>query len=191
LSSDDVFNYILSVRAENKEIQSNKQNARKFSWDARESSKIFPDGVHIDFESETCNEDIEKLYRFNEARKKSTRQFVRSRAGELKRQFSNGENALMFFDKQIEENALYLLDEPENSLSPQFQVELKYLIEDSVHYKNCQFVIATHSPFMLSLRNAKIYNLDETPVTVNKWYELENVKFMYEFFKQNEEYFGL
>ncbi|MDR0688484.1 MAG: AAA family ATPase [Prevotellaceae bacterium] len=107
----------------------------------------------------------------------------------MQRQYSNGENALMFFDKQIEENALYLLDEPENSLSPKFQLELKYLIEDSVRYKNCQLVIATHSPFMLSLKNAKIYNLDETPVAVQKWYELENVKIMCELFKENQEYF--
>jgi predicted ATPase len=170
--------------------QSSKQDARDFAADAKyRSASIFPDGIKIDFENKNGKEDIDKLYRFNEARRKTKRQFVRSRAGELQRQFSNGENALMFFDKQIEENALYLLDEPENSLSPQFQIELKYLIEDSVRYKNCQFVIATHSPFMLSLNGAKIYNLDDTPVSVQKWYELENVRFMYEFFKKNEEYF--
>jgi len=43
--------------------------------------------------------------------------------------------------------------------------------------------------FLLSLKNAKIYNLDEVPVTVEKWYELENVKLMYELFKENKEYF--
>jgi predicted ATPase len=191
LSSDDVFNHILSVRIENKDIQLNKQKERSFSDKVRKegSDSIFPDGIHIDFENESSRDEIKKLSRFNAARKKTTRQFVRSRAGELKRQFSNGENALMFFDKQIEEDSLYLLDEPENSLSPQFQVELKYLIEDSVRHKNCQFIIATHSPFMLALNYAKIYDLDETPVTVKNWYELKNIRFMYEFFKKNEEYF--
>ena len=121
--------------------------------------------------------------------KKSKKRFIRSRGGELRRQHSNGENALIFFDKQIEENALYLLDEPENSLSPKFQLKLKTLIEGSVSFYNCQFIIATHSPFLLSLRNAKIYNLDETPVTVEKWYELENVKLLYELFRENKEYF--
>jgi predicted ATPase len=193
LSSDDVFNHILSVRAENKEIKLNKQNERNFFDRVKKegSDFVFPKGVHVDFESENSKEEIEKLSRLNSVRKKSARQFVRSRAGELKRQFSNGENALMFFDKQIEENSLYLLDEPENSLSPQFQIELKYLIEDSVRHKNCQFIIATHSPFILSLNKAKIYDLDETPVTVKKWYELENIRFMYDFFKQNGEYFYL
>ena len=140
------------------------------------------------------NKSIKKLKKEKEAEYDKTftmskKKFIRSRAGELQRQYSNGENALIFFDKQIEENALYLLDEPENSLSPKFQLELKTLIEDSVRCFNCQFIIATHSLFMLSLKNAKIYNLDETPVTVKKWYELENVKLMYEIFKENKEYF--
>jgi len=186
LASDDVFNHILSVREENKGIAAHKQAEREYSWQARQ-------GMHavksIDFENENYKEEIEKLSKFNEARRKTTRQFIRTRAGELQRQYSNGENALMFFDKQIEENALYLLDEPENSLSPKFQLELKYMIEDSVRYKNCQFVIATHSPFMLSLKDTKIYNLDETPASVQKWYELENVKLMYGLFKENQEYF--
>ena len=186
LASDDVFNHILSVREENKGISAHKQAEREYHWQAKQ-------GMHavksIDFESENYKEDLEKLRAFNEARRKTTRQFIRARAGELQRQYSNGENALMFFDKQIEENALYLLDEPENSLSPKFQLELKYMIEDSVRYRNCQFVIATHLPFMLSLKNAKIYNLDEMPVSVQKWYELENVKLMRELFKENHEYF--
>jgi predicted ATPase len=187
LASDDVFNHILSVREENKGVAARKQAEREYHWRAKQ-------GMHavksIDFESESYKEELDKLHTFNVARRKTTRQFIRSRAGELQRQYSNGENALMFFDKQIEENALYLLDEPENSLSLKFQLELKYLIEDSVRYKNCQLVVATHSPFMLALKNAKIYNLDETPVAVQKWYELENVKLMYEFFKENREYFG-
>ena len=186
LASDDVFNHILSVREENKGIAAHKQAEREYHWQAKQ-------GMHavtsIDFESENYKKEIEKLRIFNEARRKTTRQFIRSRAGELQRQYSNGENALMFFDKQIEENALYLLDEPENSMSPKFQLELKTLIEDSVRYKNCQFVIATHSPFILSLWDAKIYNLDATPVTVERWYELENVRYYYDFFKSHKDLF--
>jgi len=95
----------------------------------------------------------------------------------------------MFFDKEITSNAVFFLDEPENSMSPKFQMDLIQLIEESVRFKKCQFVIATHSPFILSLKNAKIYNLDASPVTVEKWYELENVRFFYDFFKRNEKAF--
>ncbi len=95
---------------------------------------------------------------------------------------SNGESALSFFVDSIEENALYLLDEPENSLSPQNQLQLKYFIEDSVRSYGCQFVISTHSPFLLSLKGACIYNIDETPPAERKWTELECVKVYHDFF---------
>jgi hypothetical protein len=36
---------------------------------------------------------------------------------------------------------------------------------------------------------AKIYDLDSTPVKVKHWYELENVRIYYEFFKENEDLF--
>lgn len=38
---------------------------------------------------------------------------------------SNGESAFIYFSDKIKENALYLLDEPENSLSSQKQLELR------------------------------------------------------------------
>ena len=46
----------------------------------------------------------------------------------------------------------------------------------------CQFVIATHSPFVLAIRGAKIYDLDADPVDVKKWTELPNVRVYYDFF---------
>ena len=194
LASDDIFDHILTIREENKGIKQHKLEDRQYSLEVKNPNLgykyFYPDGIHIDFEDSKVQSYIEKLNLFVEAQRKSTKQFVRSRAGEMQRQFSNGENALMFFDKQIEENALYLLDEPENSMSPKFQLELKTLIEDSVRYKNCQFVIATHSPFILSLFDAKIYNLDATPVTVERWYELENVRYYYDFFKMNKDFFA-
>ncbi|MCL2119987.1 MAG: AAA family ATPase [Planctomycetaceae bacterium] len=187
LASDDIFTHILSVREDNKGINQLKREKLDYSSQAKyKPETIYPHGAQVDFDDP---DDVNRFMEYAEARRKSRKQFVRSRAGTMQRQYSNGENALMFFDKQIEENALYLLDEPENSLSPRFQLELKTLIEDSVRFHKCQFIIATHSPFMLSLRNAKIYNLDETPVTVEKWHELENIKLMYDLFQENKEFF--
>ena len=56
-------------------------------------------------------------------------------------------------------------------------------IEDSVRFYGCQFVISTHSPFVLSMKGAKIYDLDEDPVDVKHWTELENIKAYYNFLK--------
>lgn len=43
---------------------------------------------------------------------------------------------------KIKDNGLYLLDEPENSLSPEKQQELVRFLEDSARFFGCQFVIA-------------------------------------------------
>lgn len=96
---------------------------------------------------------------------------------------SNGELALEYFQDEIFPDSLVLLDEPENSMSPKFQSELAKMLSDYARYLNCQFVIATHSPFLLAIPGAKIYDLDSTPTTVKRWTELENMKLYAELFK--------
>lgn len=95
---------------------------------------------------------------------------------------SNGEYTLKFWGKEIKGNAIYILDEPENSLSAENQLKLKQFIEDSARFYNCQFIISTHSPFLLSLNSAKTYDLDSTPVTKKKWIEFKNVRIYHNFF---------
>ena len=103
--------------------------------------------------------------------------------------FSNGETAMQYYTERITENALYLIDEPENSLSAAFQTELAGFLADSARFFGCQLVIATHSPFLLSIPGAVIYDLDSLPVQVRPWTELENVRVYYEFFKNHQEAF--
>jgi predicted ATPase len=69
-------------------------------------------------------------------------------------------------------------------------LQLKYFIEDSVRSYGCQFVISTHSPFLLSLKGAHIYNIDETPPTEKKWTELDCVKVYYDFFIEQKDKFN-
>ncbi len=102
---------------------------------------------------------------------------------------SNGESALAFFVESVKDNALYLLDEPENSLSPQNQLQLKYFIEDSVRNYGCQFIVSTHSPFLLSLRYARIYDINVIPPQITPWTELECVRVYHDFFAEREEDF--
>lgn len=102
---------------------------------------------------------------------------------------SNGESALMFFSKIFEPGGIYLLDEPENCLSSIFQLELINLIQDSAKYFDCQFIICTHSPLILGINSAKVYNMDLVPVKPQNWYELENVRIYYEFFKLHKNEF--
>ena len=104
-------------------------------------------------------------------------------------QESNGETALDFWQNEIEDNALYIIDEPENSLSAENQLKLKTFIEESARFYNCQFIIATHSPFLLALNGAKIYDLDIVPVKAKWWTELDNVKVYNSFFKEHSKEF--
>ena len=83
----------------------------------------------------------------------------------------------------IQPDNLYLLDEPEVSLSPQNQVKLAEEINKMARYLGIQFIIATHSPFMLGILEAKIYNLDTKHYQVQKWTELDNVRYFYDFFE--------
>ena len=84
---------------------------------------------------------------------------------------------------------LYLLDEPENSLSPARQLELARFLHDSARFYNCQFIMATHSPFLLAMPGARIYDLDSEPIATKRWTELENVRATWEFFQSHKDEF--
>ena len=103
--------------------------------------------------------------------------------------YSNGETSMQYFEEYLQPDALYLLDEPEVSLSPANQVMLAEEINKMARLLGCQFIIATHSPFMLGTLNAKIYNLDTEEYDIAKWSDLDNVRYFYNFFKKHEDEF--
>lgn len=178
ITSDDVFDYILNIRCLNEGIHEKREDLLAQYTELKYS----------DFKFRSLD-DYDKLKRVNLARSKTQSKFIRGSLMDNVRERSNGESAFMYFVEKIRENGLYLLDEPENSLSPGRQMELMEFIEDSARFFGCQFIISTHSPFLLSMKGAKVYNLDQNPVCVQKWTELENVRTYYEFFKRHEEEF--
>lgn len=178
ITSDDVFDYILNVRTLNEGIDLKREELFEEYLDAKYSQ----------FQMKSL-EDYEQLKKVTDARRKTQSRYVRQELMDNVIEQSNGESAFRYFTEKIEENGLYLLDEPENSLSPKRQLELMKFIEDSARFFGCQFIISTHSPFLLSLKEAKIYDLDSEPVEVKKWTQLENVRTFYDFFKQHEDKF--
>ena len=111
--------------------------------------------------------------------KEGQEQFARFKFAQEK--YSNGETTLQILEDCIEPDTLCLLDEPEISLSLQNQVKLGEKINEISRYLGVQFIIATHSPFLLGTLDAKIFNLDTSDYRVQKWYELPNIKYLYEF----------
>jgi predicted ATPase len=136
-------------------------------------------------------EDYEDFRMMVLARTKSLsrRQFLRRTAGQEIRMGSNGETALSYFEAKLKNNTLYCLDEPENSMSPKMQLELTEMLQEVARYCGCQLIIATHSPFLLSLDGARIYDLDASPVDIKNWWELENTRVYFDFFMQHEALF--
>ena len=76
-------------------------------------------------------------------------------------QVSHGEGFLKVLESRIQPEGIYLIDEPEAALSPQRQLALFSLIKNLATHQNCQFIIATHSPILMSLPDAQILQFDE------------------------------
>ena len=179
ITSDDVFDYMLNLRALNEGVDEKREVL----------FQEYLDDKYSDFKYRTM-EDYDRLKKVNLSRRKTQSQYVRTRLMDNVREQSNGESAFFYFTSRIRENGLYLLDEPENSLSPLRQQELTQFLEDSARFFGCQFVIATYSPFLLSMRGARIYDMDGDPVCRRRWTELPAVRVYHDFFKKHEAAFG-
>lgn len=174
IASDDVFDYALNLRTLNDGLDRKRE----------ELFQEYLDNKYAPFQLRSLD-DYEQLRKSNLAKSKTQSKYVRHELMDRVREFSNGENAFRFFVDKIEEDAFYVLDEPENSLSPERQLELCKFLEDSARFFGCQFLISTHSPFFLALKEAKIYDLDADPAAVKQWTELKNVQTYYHFFQDH------
>lgn len=180
LTSDDVFDDLLDLRTLNQGIDRERTELIAEYKDLRESG--------FQMKSLDDYDQLQKVVRATR-RKASGSSFVKESIGTNVRGRSNGETAFKYFTDQIQENALYLLDEPENSLSVQRQRELAKFLEDSARFFGCQIILATHSPILLAMKGARVYDLDQRPVQVRKWTDLPAVRAWYEFFKEHTKEF--
>lgn len=178
ITSDDVFDYMLNLRALNQGIDQRRE----------ELFHEYLDDKYSDFKYRTM-EDYERLKKVNLSRRKTQSKYVRHRLMDNPREQSNGESAFFYFTNKIQDDALYLLDEPENSLSPLRQQELAEFLENQARFFGCQFIIATHSPFLLAMRGALVYDMDAEPVRPRRWTQLPAVRTYYDFFQKHADAF--
>ena len=177
LCSEDVFDRTLTIRAQNHGINAKREDV------AQEWGDINNRGGGQRRLTTIHGPAFEAYKRTYEIQRKSMSAMIRAEVGFNVQTGSNGENSFNFFLEKIRAGALYLLDEPEDSLSAKWQVKLAALLEGMARFEKCQFVIATHSPFLLGIQGAKIYDLDTKGVPVRKWTELENVREYFDFFQ--------
>lgn len=179
IKSDDVFDYIYNVKRINNRGFNRREALLKEYFECKKTS------------IRDIN-DYQSIKNEVDAKRLGPSDFIRGRMlNKDVLEQSNGESALMYFISEIKDNGVYLLDEPENSMSASMQLKLTKFLEESARFFNCQFIIATHSPFILGMDGASIYDLDSVPVSMKNWWELENMKIYYNFFKDNHEKFDI
>ncbi|HDK7169307.1 TPA: AAA family ATPase [Clostridium botulinum] len=71
---------------------------------------------------------------------------------------SHGESFLSVIRNRFSGSGLYILDEPEAALSPSRQMSMLVIMHELIQ-KNSQFIIATHSPIIMSYPDSIIYEL--------------------------------
>lgn len=188
ITSDDIFKALIGKRVsfEQTIIKSQMLILKQSTIKNKKWSDFnFSGGINL--------ETGENLSRYREAvdmRKRSVSEHLRRTLGKEEVGMSNGENSFVYLSEVMQNEGLYLLDEPENSLAPEMQFKLSMLITYMVRHNNCQIIMATHSPFLLATPEAKIYDLDNVPVGTHAFEELEAMQFYYEFFKEKASLFG-
>lgn len=85
---------------------------------------------------------------------------IDSYGGKSLHKLSHGESFLTLFLNRLTGKGLYILDEPEAALSPTRQMALLSRMHDLVR-EDSQFIIATHSPILMSYPNAQIFSVDQ------------------------------
>jgi len=77
---------------------------------------------------------------------------------------SHGQSLMSYFQSRYNIKGLYFLDEPETALSPVSLIELLNLLIKISKQGHAQFIIASHSPFLLACPKARIYSFDNSVI---------------------------
>jgi predicted ATPase len=108
--------------------------------------------------------------------------------GENMQAFSHGEAYLTILQTRIQDKGIYLLDEPEAALSPLRQLSLIAYILEVVKNKNTQFIIATHSPILMGIPNANIYEIQEDHMRQVEYKETDHYRITKTFLDNPQHY---
>ena len=172
ITSDDIFRKLLQDRTKK------DQNMMKSRMLIKEH-QLIKSGEKVSLDT-TNDGELKKFLSNARDRKKSTSGFIRDKLGKEEPGISNGENSMVYMAQILQDEGLYLLDEPENSLSASMQADFADLLVYMAK-NNSQIIMSTHSPFLLSIPFAKIYNLDNG-TSVSKFEELESSKLYFKLF---------
>ena len=183
ITSDDVFDSLLDHRAFNEGVENRREELFE-EWREKAYRHAYGEGTY----QLGSLDDLDELRQHLKAKRRSTRSSYAQEQLRIHEMHgrSNGESAFLYFTEHIKDGSLTLLDEPENSLSAKLQKKLADYLADTARFYDVQLVIATHSPFILAIPGARIYDLDSVPSRVRRWTELENVRVWHDFFAEHK-----
>ena len=101
---------------------------------------------------------------------------------------SHGEAFLALFEHRFE-HGLYLLDEPEAALSPQRQLAFLGMMHELANRRAAQFIVATHSPMLLSLPGARVLSFEDGRIDEVPYHETEHFQLTRRFLNDPAQYF--
>jgi predicted ATPase len=126
-------------------VNSVEREKQKIANDLNELKGLVDDAI-IERMSQTMNYSLSQM---------------RRDYGEDMQAFSHGEAYLQILQTRIGKKGIFLLDEPEAALSPLKQLSLVALILEVLKENNTQFLIATHSPILMGIPDALLYEIRE------------------------------
>ncbi len=113
---------------------------------------------------------------------------LRAYGGKPLHKQSHGESFLALFENRFEQG-LYILDEPEAALSPQRQLTFMSIINQLEFPGHAQFLIATHSPILLSYPGAKVISFDDGNIAEINYKDSSHYQLTKSFLDNPERYF--
>ncbi len=114
---------------------------------------------------------------------------MRKDYGENMQAFSHGEAYLKILQIRIGDKGIYLLDEPEAALSPLKQLSLIFFILEVLKNRNTQFIISTHSPILMGIPQATIYEITEDSMKQVNYKETDHYRITKTFLDDPDVYF--
>jgi predicted ATPase len=101
---------------------------------------------------------------------------------------SHGQSLISFFSSRYKIKGIYFMDEPETALSPKSQLKLLKLLQEMTRDGHAQFIITSHSPILLALPGAVLYNFDRNPIKPVKYEDTEYYNIYRDFMNNKEAY---
>jgi predicted ATPase len=95
---------------------------------------------------------------------------------------SHGEGYSSIFRNKVREHGVYVFDEPEAALSPAKQIDFVKLLYEKEKAGYCQFIIATHSPFIMAYPGACVLHLTKDGLVERPFTQTENYKILRDFY---------